>query len=66
MQHARAKVNAAEQAAKDDRMQEAEYLAQEAMIDIRLARQQVAAAKAEQAAQDQQAALDALRSETRR
>lgn len=65
-QEARTKVSAAERAADDGRMEEADRLSQQALIDLRLARQQVAAAKAEQAAQDQQAALEALRSETRR
>lgn len=66
VQEARSKVSAAERAARNDRMEEADRLAQQALIDLRLARQQVAAAKAEQAAKDQQAALEALRSETRR
>lgn len=66
MEQARLKLNAAQRAAADGRSNDADALAQEAMLDIRVARARVAAAKAESAARDQQTAIEALRDQTRR
>lgn len=66
MEQARLKLNAAQRAQADGRRNDADALAQEAMLDIRVARARVAAAKAESAARDQQAAIDALRNQAGR